>query len=424
MTVQARPNMTPVTPATRETRPVVPRPSVSGSATRLLVIFPSLARGGTEEYALRIASAARQGGWDVHGGWPDVPAMRSLVDDWKDRGIIYHPLGIPVANDSPRTLTRWHHAVRCGRTLALLWKVRPKVVLLALPWPTFGLGAVAACALRRVPTMVSFQLVPWPATVIGKTLRAYQWARTRRQVWVVNSADGQRNLSATFQIAPHDIRIIRNGVKVSEFTREVSGEEQESNRRQVRAEFGLTPDTRLLVTVARLHHQKGYSDLLAAARTVAREFPDVRFLWVGDGDLRESLEREIREAGLQDRILLAGFRPDLARFYRAADLFVFPTHFEGGASFALVEAMACGAPVVSSDASGIPEVVEDRVHGLLFPAKNAEALTASLRHALNHPDEMQAMAHRGRERASELTEERMCRDTLDALGQLGHSRVP
>jgi glycosyltransferase involved in cell wall biosynthesis len=416
--------MTPVATATVDGRSAAPQPSVSGSATRLLVIFPSLARGGTEEYALRIASAARGAGWEVHGGWPDVAATRSVVADWKNRRMTYHPLGIPVANDSPKTLTRMHHAARCARTLALLWKVRPKVVLLALPWPTFGLGAILACALRRVPTMVSFQLVPWPATVIGKTLRAYRWARTRRQLWVVNSADGQRNLSATFQISPQDIRIIRNGVNVSEFARELPDAEREGVRRQVRAEFGLAPDARLLVTVARLEHQKGYGDLLAAARTLAREFPDVRFLWVGDGDLRKSLEREIREAGLQERIVLTGFRPDLARFYRAADLFVFPTHFEGGASFALVEAMASGAPVVSSDASGIPEVVEDRVHGLLFPAKNTDALAASLRHALNHPGEMEAMARRGRARAADLTEERMCRDTLDALNQLGHSRVP
>jgi glycosyltransferase involved in cell wall biosynthesis len=424
MTAQAGPSMTSATPAAREGHAGVLQSSGNGSAMRLLVMFPSLARGGTEEYALRIASAARRAGWEVHGGWPDVPAMRSLVTDWKDRGMTYHPLGIPVANDSPRMLTRWHHTARCARTIALLWKVRPKVVLLALPWPTFGLGAIVACALRRVPTMVSFQLVPWPAMVIGKTLRAYQWARTRRQLWVVNSADGQRNLSGTFRIAPQDIRIIRNGVNMSEFARELSTDEREGVRGQVRAEFGLAPDARLLVTVARLHHQKGYGDLLAAARAVTREFPDVRFLWVGDGDLREPLERENRAAGLQERIVLAGFRPDLARFYRAADLFVFPTHFEGGASFALVEAMASGAPVVSSDASGIPEVVEDRVHGLLFPAKNSGALTAAIRYALNHPEEMEAMARRGRERAAELTEERMCRDTLDALAQLGRSRVP
>jgi glycosyltransferase involved in cell wall biosynthesis len=424
MTVQARPSMASVTPTTRDGRAAVRRPAGTGSALRLLVIFPSLARGGTEEYALRIASAARGAGWEVHGGWPDVSAMRSLAADWKDRAMTYHPLGIPVANDSPTTLTRWHHAVRCARTLALLGKVRPKVVLLALPWPTFGLGALAACAVRRVPTMASFQLVPWPAAVVGKTLRAYQWARTRRQLWVVNSADGQRNLSETFRIAPRDIRIIRNGVNVSEFARELPGAERADVRRQVRTEFGLAPDARLLVTVARLHHQKGYGDLLAAARTVAREFADVRFLWVGDGELRESLEREIRAAGLQERILLAGFRPDLARFYRAADLFVFPTHFEGGASFALVEAMASGAPVVSSDASGIPEVVEDRVHGLLYPAKNADALAATLRYALGHPDAMEAMARHGRERAAVLTEERMCQDTLESLSQLGLSRVP
>ncbi len=391
---------------------------------RLLAIFPSTLRGGTEEYVFRIAMAAREEAWEVHGGWPEVPALESFIDDCESAGMTYHPLSIAVANDSPRTLTRWHHALRCARTLALLWKVRPRVVLLALPWPTFGLGAMLACALLRVPTMVSFQLVPWPAEVIGKTLKAYQWARSRRQLWVVNSNDGRQNVSATFRIPPHDIRIIRNGVKVSLFARALSREERESIRRQLRAELGLTSDTQLLVTVARLHVQKGYGDLLAAARALAGEFPDVRFVWVGDGDLRESLDRQIRDAGLQDRVLLTGYRADLARFYQSADLFVFPTHFEGGASFALVEAMASGAPVVSSNASGIPEVVQDRVHGLLFPAKDARALAETIRYALKHPAEMENMARLGRERAAELTEERMCRDTLDGLRQLALGTAP
>ena len=162
---------------------------------------------------------------------------------------------------------------------------------------------------------------------------------------------------------------------------------------------------------------------MSAARVLAPEFPDAHFLWVGDGDLREHLERRIQEAGLVGRVILTGYRADLARFYRSADLFVFPTHFEGGASFALVEAMACGAAIVSSDASGIPEVIEGGVHGLLYPSKDADALTRSLRHALQNPAKMETMARRGRERAAELTEERMCQDTLDALQQLATARV-
>ncbi len=393
------------------------------ASPRLLTIFPSTLRGGNEEYALRISTAACREGWEVHGGWTDTPELRSFVRDWKSLGMTYHPLAIPATNDSPKTLTRSHHLVRCARTLALLCKVRPRVVLIALPWPTLGLGAILACALARVPTMASFQLVPWPAAVFGKTLQAYQWARTRRQLWVVNSEDGRKNLCASFHLPPQAACVIRNGVKVSLFGPPIAPEEREQLRREVRAEFGLPAGARLLVTVARLHVQKGYGDLLEAAAPLCREFSDVHFLWVGDGDLRESLQRQIRDAGLQDRVTLAGYRSDLARFYRAAELFVFPTHFEGGSSFALVEALACGAAVVSSDASGIPEVVADRVHCLLYPAKNARALAESIRYALNNAAEMESMARRGRERAADLTEERMCRDTLDALRRLGRLRV-
>jgi glycosyltransferase involved in cell wall biosynthesis len=390
---------------------------------RLLSVFPSTLRGGTEEYILRIATAARAANWEVHGGWPRAVGLESFVGDWERHGMRYHPLKIAAINDSPRTLTRSHHLVRCIRTLALLWKVRPRVVLLGLPWPTVGLGAILACALCRIPTLVSFQLVPWPMTIVGRTLSAYQWARTQRQLWVVNSIDGQRNLSETFHIAPKEVRIIRNGVKVSAFAQPVSAEERRRVRQELLSELGLARETRLLVTVARLHAQKGYGDLLAAAQILAKEFSDIRFLWVGDGDLRASLERDIRVAGLQDRVILTGFRADLDRFYRSADLFVFPTHFEGGASFALVEAMATGTPVVSSDASGIPEVVEHGTHGLLYPAKDATALVETIRYALAHPAELEIMARRGRDRAALHTEEHMCQDTLDALCELAALRV-
>jgi glycosyltransferase involved in cell wall biosynthesis len=389
---------------------------------RLLALFPSRLRGGTEEYVLRIASAARREGWEVHGGWPQTPGLDSFLEDWRRGGMTFHPLDISADDDSPRTLTPWHHGVRCMRSLALLWKVRPTVVLLGLPWPLYGFGAILACALLRIPTMASFQLAPWPMAFWGKTLKAYLWAKTRRQLWVVNSKDSQKHLSESFHIQPNEICVIRNGIRTSQFNGALPAEERDRLRRQICAEQGLPSDARLLVTVARLHAQKGYSDLLTAAPALAREFPSVHFLWIGDGDLREALTRRIREAGLQARVHLLGHRTDLARYYQAADLFVFPTHFEGGVSFALVEAMASGAAIVSSDASGIPEVVENRVHGLLFPARNPEALAEVIRHALTHSEEMAQMARRGCDRASELTEERMCRNTLDALTELAKAR--
>jgi glycosyltransferase involved in cell wall biosynthesis len=390
---------------------------------RLLTIFPSTIRGGTEEYVFRIATAARHAGWEVHGAWPEAPGLRTFLREWQHQRMIYHRLAISVANDSPKTLTPLHHATRCARTLALLWKVRPKVVLLTLPWPTVGFGAIVACAIYGVPTMVSFQLIPWPAEIVGKTLKVYRRAHDRRQTWVVNSKDGQKNLCSTFKLAPEAVHIIRNGIKSNLFGKHVSQAERDKTRHELRTELGLAPATRLLVTVARLHVQKGYSDLLTAAKELIPEFPDIRFVWVGDGDLREQLEQQISSAGLDGRIILTGYRSDLSRFYQSADLFVFPTHFEGGASFALVEAMASGAPIVSSDASGIPEIVDNGIHGLLYAAKDPRALGETIRYALNHTAEMGAMAQRGRDRVAELTEERMCEDTLAELRRLGLRRV-
>jgi glycosyltransferase involved in cell wall biosynthesis len=106
---------------------------------------------------------------------------------------------------------------------------------------------------------------------------------------------------------------------------------------------------------------------------------------------------------------------------KSADLFVFPTHFEGGQSFAIAEAMAYGLPIVTSNASGIPEVIRDRTDGLLFRSGDSCDLLETLRWALRHPEKMREMAESAKQRAQDFTEEKMISKYLEVWKRLSRT---
>jgi glycosyltransferase involved in cell wall biosynthesis len=210
---------------------------------------------------------------------------------------------------------------------------------------------------------------------------------------------------------------IYNGIKVKPTSINCTNEDITTLRRQVREELGVDETSQLALTVGRLNSQKGYNELVQVIPHLIKEFPDVKFVWVGDGELREDLINKVREYGIEDKVLFLGYRSDVPRLLKSADLFVFPTHYEGQ-PFALLEAMGHGLPIVTSDASGIPELIENRVHGLLFRTGDSCDLSEALRWALMHSDSMKEMARNAQQRVQEFSEERMVKETLGVLKKL------
>jgi len=138
--------------------------------------------------------------------------------------------------------------------------------------------------------------------------------------------------------------------------------------------------------VGTLHEVKGQAHLVQACRLLAAEGVDVSCRLIGSGPDRDVLARLIRDAGLEDRVVLAGprTRTEIADELRAADVLVAPSvptrqGKREGIPVVLMEAMSCGLPVVASAISGIPELVEHRVCGLLVPPGDARALADALR---------------------------------------------
>jgi len=151
-----------------------------------------------------------------------------------------------------------------------------------------------------------------------------------------------------------------------------------------------TDGTPLLLWVGRLQPWKGVDVALRALR----EIPQAYLMIVGDGETRADLERLAQELGLAERVRFLGALPRerLPSIYAAADLLLATSFASETFGIGLVEAQACGLPVVASRFGGFPEVIDEGHTGLLVPPRDPTALAAAVRTLLNDPERRRAMA--------------------------------
>ena len=159
--------------------------------------------------------------------------------------------------------------------------------------------------------------------------------------------------------------VVHEGVDVERIVRMPAG--------NVHADFYLPTHAPIVGNVAALVAQKGQHHLIDAAAQVVKEVPDVRFVIVGDGELRSALEDHIKHKHLERHVFLAGFRTDVLELTKTFDLFVMSSITEG-MPIALVDAMAASKAAVTSAVGGIPEVMVDGETGFLVPPRDHTAM--------------------------------------------------
>jgi glycosyltransferase involved in cell wall biosynthesis len=168
-------------------------------------------------------------------------------------------------------------------------------------------------------------------------------------------------------------------------------------REAVRRELGLEPQVVALGAVGRLETEKNFPLLLRAFRKLLTGCREARLVIAGEGRLRAPLERMAADLGLETRCRFVGHVEDVARFHQALDLFVQSSDTEGTPN-AVLEAMACGTPVVATDAGGTSEVARHGREALIVPVGDEQALVAALQTVLvdNGRREVRAAAARRR----------------------------
>jgi glycosyltransferase involved in cell wall biosynthesis len=163
---------------------------------------------------------------------------------------------------------------------------------------------------------------------------------------------------------------------------------------EIRAELGV--DGFVLGLVGRLEEQKGQRFLLAALPELSREIPDLFVLLVGEGREGEALRRLAEELGVGPLVRFLGTRRDLPRIFRAMDLFIQPSLWEG-LPLTLLMAMGARLPVVGTRVSGMTEVIEDGTNGRLVAPGDSDALAGVILELYRHPELRVRMAEAGRQ---------------------------
>lgn len=155
------------------------------------------------------------------------------------------------------------------------------------------------------------------------------------------------------------------------------------DRVAVRESLALPQNKVIIFTVRRLVPRMGLENLILAVKELGEEGKDCLFVIGGEGPLRTQLARMIHEEGLGDRIRLLGFIPEynLPAYYQAADFFVLPTYALEGFGLVMVEALACGTPVIGTPIGAIPEVLNQLDRNLIAPGVDAASLAQAIRGA-------------------------------------------
>lgn len=216
----------------------------------------------------------------------------------------------------------------------------------------------------------------------------------------------RRDALRFYRLDPGKIEVIPEGVD-ARFRPDLDGTIVSA----VRQRYGL-PE-RFILCVSTIEPRKNLTTLLDAYAALRHDDPDVRLVIVGGkGWLFERFFERLRSLGLDDDVVLTGYVPDedMPALLNAAEVFAFPSEFEG---FGLppLEAMACGVPVVCSNAASLPEVVGEA--GLLLPPRDVAAWVEALGRVLDDARLRQDLRDRGRERASRFTWDAAARRTLD-----------
>src|SRR5687768_781545 len=211
----------------------------------------------------------------------------------------------------------------------------------------------------------------------------------RRMDGVVCVSGGQADKVRRAGVAPERVHVSRNSVAPTRFSiTEASG------REPLEGLFAHSPDV-IVVGVGRLTSEKGFDYLIDAARRVVANEPGTGFVLIGDGPERGRLEAAVSSAGLQDRVVFAGFRTDVDRLVAGADILAQSSTTEGLPNVVL-EACAAGVAVVATDVGGTSEVIRDGHNGYLVPPRDPALTAERLVELVRAPALRRIMGERGR----------------------------
>jgi glycosyltransferase involved in cell wall biosynthesis len=310
--------------------------------------------------------------------------------------------GVPmeVIPQLRRAIHPWRDAVSYFALKRALRRFRPEVVHTHSAKGGV-LGRMAASALG-VPAIVhgvhGAPFHPYQSRLARELIRAAErWAAPHCHAFV-SVADAMTDLMVEAGVAPREkFTTIYSGMEVEPFL------QSDQHRDRVRRELGYEPQHVVIGKVARLFRLKGHADVIEAARAVVKREPHARFLFVGDGLLRKSLQKQIAAAELGPYFQMTGLVPPerIPELLSAMDIVVHASLREGLARV-LPQGLIAGKPVVSYDIDGAREVIVPYQTGYLVPPMNVSGLADSLSRLVADANLRGRLGQEGRRRCTDV----------------------
>jgi glycosyltransferase involved in cell wall biosynthesis len=266
-------------------------------------------------------------------------------------------------------------------------------------------AAWLAGAHRMAPLLFS-RRVGYP---LGKSFLAK--ARFRAADCILANSEWVAEQARDSGAAKERLHVVYEGVEIPA---PVTAEERQS----ARAHWKIAPNEQLLGCVGALSPDKGHEFVIRALAELVKLFPRCKLLLAGDGPHREAMETLAMDTGVRDAVHFAGFVRDISSVYRALDIFVFPSLFEGlGTS--LLAAMAHAVPSVTFFGCALGEIVENGVSGIQVEAKSPEQIAEAVSRLLRDRQFADHLAGAGRRRIEEkFSADRMVDLTLKVYREL------
>ncbi len=227
----------------------------------------------------------------------------------------------------------------------------------------------------RIPCLVTLRLVHPPELWD----RQNRWDTLKAHNHIISNSDEGRKVFETDHEIRYKIATIKNGIDLSRFR-------PHPNPMELRArqggQFGITSESIVVTQIASRVPQKGNEDLLQAFAPLAQNNPRLHLVLVGgpfgSADNRSSLLRLARQAGVAERVHLTDYVWDVVDFLNLADISVLASREREGLPRCIIEAMACGKPIIATDVGGSKELVRDGITGFLVGSRAIPSLQARL----------------------------------------------
>ncbi|MFQ5669712.1 MAG: glycosyltransferase family 4 protein [Acidobacteriota bacterium] len=349
---------------------------------RILFLTGALQGGGSEKVLLEHVTALR----------PDRfrPEVLALEPDGPQRSA-YEEAGVPMLGSPLSRSAAWN----VSRLLKnLFWRCRRGDIDIVHAWIT--LTTLVAPLVARIGgsgrVVISQRNLGYWLTPTQKPF--YRWSNSRLvHHMIVNSLAVQKSLEEENLCPAHKISVIYNGVDLHRF--------HPTSRAAARQAVGLSrADALAIGIVGSLKKIKGQDDLLEAFQRLHHEGLPATILLAGAGPEESRLRERVGQMQGSSRVHFLGRREDVENIYNALDICVIPSRSEGLPNV-ILEAMACGLPVIATPVGGIPEVVEHGREGFLYPVGDAAALAGYLGTLARDPALRLRMGRAARRRAEE-----------------------